>query len=454
MCQEGNVIRWIDGKISAFSKNKPIGLTEAREAELIELHYLSKQNNYYKGQVESLFILCQDYLNQKKRYNDLFVRAKNIEALSLEENDYKSLSMAKNYLGIALLELGFLEEAKLNFQSSLVHTAKVSEEFTKNTLYFKNFSLLSRYYELIGKNDSAIFYLNKSAKIFNKIPDSSLLKKNYMTDIYLDLAKQFIHSDNTNKAQIYLNKVNNNQYSDFVKADFYFLSAQLQLKINNKKTALEYFKKAETLANEIKYSQLSVKIYDELSDFYDHNNPKEQIFYLKKSSVLKDSIRESSRAQINDINLNSVKSNQSVFDEKTQYLLMFFSVLAVVFGLIFFFRKSIFKRTFKEKVEEKKSDFNLSLAELAQLAYDKDSSFCNTFMTIFPDFESKLLEINPSLKPLDIEVCIYIKLNFSTKQIAQLKNISVRAVEGRKYRMRKALGIKPEENMYLWMSEI
>ena len=169
---------------------------------------------------------------------------------------------------------------------------------------------------------------------------------------------------------------------------------------------------------------------------------------------MKDSIRESSRAQINDINLNSVKSNQSVFDEKTQYLLMFFSVLAVVFGLIFFFRKSIFKRTFKEKVEEKKSDFNLSLAELAQLAYDKDSSFCNTFMTIFPDFESKLLEINPSLKPLDIEVCIYIKLNFSTKQIAQLKNISVRAVEGRKYRMRKALGIKPEENMYLWMSEI
>ncbi len=55
---------------------------------------------------------------------------------------------------------------------------------------------------------------------------------------------------------------------------------------------------------------------------------------------------------------------------------------------------------------------------------------------------------------MDVEVCIYIKLNFTTKQIAQLKNVSVRAVEGRKYRIRKALGIKPDENMNVWMSEI
>ena len=78
------------------------------------------------------------------------------------------------------------------------------------------------------------------------------------------------------------------------------------------------------------------------------------------------------------------------------------------------------------------------MADLAQLAYNKDPSFCNVFKSKFPDFERKLLGINSSLKPLDIEVCIYIKLNFSTKQIAQLKNVSVRAVEGRKYRIRKA----------------
>ena len=43
-----------------------------------------------------------------------------------------------------------------------------------------------------------------------------------------------------------------------------------------------------------------------------------------------------------------------------------------------------------------------------------------------------------------------IKLNFSTKEIADYTFVTVRSVQTRKSRMRKRLNIMPEEDIYLW----
>jgi hypothetical protein len=307
----------------------------------------------------------------------------------------------------------------------------------------------------LGKKDSSRIYLNKTIQAFDKIPNSYFLKKRFATDVHLELAKYFIEVKNAKKAVFYLNEVKRNQYSDFVKADFYFLNAKLDLLLNKNTSALDYLKKTEALAVKINYNQLIIKIYDELAVLYEYKNPKKQILYLKKSSFLKDSIREINRTQINEINLNSRSNNKDyTVDERTKYIYIILIVFVAIATVLFFFRKKIFKKSSKAEEGDKVIITKVSLADLAQLAYNKDPSFCNVFKSKFPDFERKLLGINSSLKPLDIEVCIYIKLNFSTKQIAQLKNVSVRAVEGRKYRIRKALDIKQEENMYVWMSEI
>ncbi len=454
LCQEQDVISLIDSKISSFNNFGTKGLSDNREAELIELYYQSKQNDYYKGQVESLLILCHDYLYQRKRYHDVFIRAKDVEKLSLEAKDYKTTAIANNYIGIALLELGLLEEAKQNFKNSLSYSAKIPEEIIKNVVFFKNFRFLSRYYELSEQKDSSTIYLNKAVQAFDKIPNTYFLKRKFAADIHLELAKHFIEVKNAKKAFYYLNEVKRNQYSDFIKADFYFLNAKLDLLYNKRNSALDYLKKAETLAANINYNQLMIKIYDELAAFYEYKEPKEQIVYLKKSSVLKDSIREVNRAQINEINSYSRNNKEHLILDTAKYTyLVIIAFIVLIAGLLFFFRKSIFK---KETPIEKdnKAPSKVSLADLAQLAYANDPSFLNLFRKSFPAFEKKLLEINSSLKPMDVEVCIYIKLNFTTKQIAQLKNVSVRAVEGRKYRIRKALGIKPDENMNVWMSEI
>ena len=50
-----------------------------------------------------------------------------------------------------------------------------------------------------------------------------------------------------------------------------------------------------------------------------------------------------------------------------------------------------------------------------------------------------------------MEVCAYIKLNYSTKDIARFTNSSVRGIESKKYRIRKKFNLATNENLNNWM---
>ncbi len=54
----------------------------------------------------------------------------------------------------------------------------------------------------------------------------------------------------------------------------------------------------------------------------------------------------------------------------------------------------------------------------------------------------------PDLTPNDLRLCAYLRLNLSTKEIAQLLNISNRGVEISRHRLRKKLNIKKDEHLY------
>lgn len=96
----------------------------------------------------------------------------------------------------------------------------------------------------------------------------------------------------------------------------------------------------------------------------------------------------------------------------------------------------------------------IPVSTLLRLLNEDSNSFYIAFLEAYPHFSEKLLKINPTMKYSDIEFCAYIKLNLETKQIAQFKKISTRAVEGKKYRIRKKLNISSDVNMYIWMSKI
>ncbi|MHC1733308.1 MAG: hypothetical protein AB9888_14925 [Bacteroidales bacterium] len=62
-------------------------------------------------------------------------------------------------------------------------------------------------------------------------------------------------------------------------------------------------------------------------------------------------------------------------------------------------------------------------------------------------FFSKLKKRYPTLTPNDLRLCSYLRMNFTTKEIANLSNISTRAVEIARYRLRSKLSLNHDVNL-------
>jgi hypothetical protein len=81
--------------------------------------------------------------------------------------------------------------------------------------------------------------------------------------------------------------------------------------------------------------------------------------------------------------------------------------------------------------------------------------FAKHFDNVHSNYLKKLKEYCPELKASDLQLAAFLRLNLSTKEIAQLMNISVRGVETSRYRLRKKLGLTNDEaNLHEFLIEI
>ncbi len=83
---------------------------------------------------------------------------------------------------------------------------------------------------------------------------------------------------------------------------------------------------------------------------------------------------------------------------------------------------------------------------LTQLGANADSDnfwelYQNNFNLIHKNFFKNLKEKYPSLTPSDLRFCALLRLNLSTKDIAKFTQLSVRGVEGARYRLRKKFNL-------------
>ena len=80
---------------------------------------------------------------------------------------------------------------------------------------------------------------------------------------------------------------------------------------------------------------------------------------------------------------------------------------------------------------------------------DKDwEHFAQHFDKVHSDFVAILKDKHQNITPNELKLCTYLRMNLSTKEIAQLMNISVRGIEISRYRLRKKLGIATEISLF------
>lgn len=66
----------------------------------------------------------------------------------------------------------------------------------------------------------------------------------------------------------------------------------------------------------------------------------------------------------------------------------------------------------------------------------------------------KLKKNYPKLSQSELKICAYLYLNFSSKQISQLSNVTVRGVEIHRYRIRKKLGLQTGESLNSFLGNL
>jgi DNA-binding CsgD family transcriptional regulator len=80
--------------------------------------------------------------------------------------------------------------------------------------------------------------------------------------------------------------------------------------------------------------------------------------------------------------------------------------------------------------------------------------FSSHFDEAHSNFLKKVKSDHPALTPNDLQLCAFLKMNLTSKEIAALLNISLRSVEVKRYRLRKKLDLEHDKNLVEYLLEV
>jgi DNA-binding CsgD family transcriptional regulator len=78
---------------------------------------------------------------------------------------------------------------------------------------------------------------------------------------------------------------------------------------------------------------------------------------------------------------------------------------------------------------------------------DAKNSFDFRLITDNEDFFQNILKNHPDLTPAELKLCAYLRLNLSTKDLAEILNRSERTIESTRTNIRKKLRLEPKDNL-------
>ncbi len=87
------------------------------------------------------------------------------------------------------------------------------------------------------------------------------------------------------------------------------------------------------------------------------------------------------------------------------------------------------------------------IIELKNIAENSTNLFYPKFLSVYPSFICIIKDLNCNFNKSELEICAYIKLNYSTKDIARYTKSSIRSIESKKFRIRKKLKLATNEKL-------
>ena len=386
------------------------------------------------------------------------------ESLDYLENAENQLEKTKNPFLIAKLHgeygrnyasLGLINQSTDHLNTSIYYTKKIrNKKLREKLLYFYYTWKLANFDEL-----SLVDSVNSIQRKRLELSAQPLT--------FVHIAEKLIKNKELDSAEYFLNKAMeiSGDYSLYQKSMALLAYGKLYSERENYEKALEYYFRSLAISQQISRKSDITNAYKIISETYKlMNNEVKKNEYLEKYSDSKDSIEESERKALR-IPVDKIINQENQKEKKERnlaFIIIGVIILVCVSLLLFFTRRYVKKQKENEEIiietlnekSELQVKLNEAFDELSKLASTNDPFFLSRFKEVYPEFYEKLTTQYPQLTANDIRFSAFLRLNLTTKTIAQYKNISIRTIESRKYRLRKKLGLSSEVDLNKWMMEL
>ncbi|WP_415325846.1 hypothetical protein [Chryseobacterium sp. MMS23-Vi53] len=392
------------------------------------------------------------FLHQYKESLDYLEKAEN--QLEKTKNPFLIAKLHGEY-GRNFSSLGLINQSTDHLNTSIFYAKKIPNKKQKEKLLYFYYTWKLANFEELSIVDSVNSIQRKRME----------LTAQPLT--FVHIAQKLLKNKELDSAEYYLNKAMqiSGDYSLYQKAMTLYAFGKLQIEKQNYEKALEYYFQSLEISQRLSRKADITNTYKTISETYKlMNNEEKKNEFLEKYSDSKDSIEESEREALR-IPVDKIisKETQKEKEERTQaYIIIVSIILLSAMVITFFIRRYIKKQKETEEIinetlhetGELKVKLNEAFEELSKLASTNDPFFLSRFKEVYPEFYETLTTRYPHLTANDIKFSAFLRLNLSTKTIAQYKNISIRTIESRKYRLRKKLGLSSEVDLNKWMMEL
>lgn len=414
---------------------------------MIELN----KSNY--DQAEIFYLKAYEIRKDNNKIEDLMYSNVGLMTLYMKKND---LFKINTY---------FSEIQKLFDEGKIT---KEKDELPKSYLmrnYAYSFTLMGKYYHLQENYQVAIDYYSKALELLGKFPVDLPVIESNIAECYLKLNKL---NKALSLAQNNLSKIKGNLFSNEKKRNFKILE--------------EVYSKRKDYTNliRIKDSLLSQASFGSVFKIVDKFNELESNLLLtqKRSELIQNKIQYNTYlyiliigATILFFSLVSLRLNFNLQKEKTEKTQNEKKMLENELN-----HKKIQLINKSNYITQRNKNLNYLLDTIeknklsktsqdpTKLIQDKIKMILNSekinnrfeqqFEEVYPDFFKNLILIESKLTQQDLKLCAYLKMNQNTQEIAQLTGSSIRTVESQKYRLKKKLSLKKNNNLINFLHSI
>ncbi|MDN3694553.1 hypothetical protein QWZ06_20915 [Chryseobacterium tructae] len=425
--------------------------------QLNKKYYKQAENIGYKdGLAHCLINFAVADISSGNYKNGIFFLERAEKLLSKSDNIplkallYNELASLNNVMGLT-------DNAETYSKKSIFYTEKSNMEDQKGYSLGKIYISRAALLDTQKKYDSAVIYYHKAIKVAPFALSEIILAQHYLSyNKNMDSARVYVN--NAMKMVSQEKQLGAQQIGVYIIAgDFYMETKEYPKAETTYKAALQAMDATKNM-----YSEYLNYIYQKLAELYKTNgNTKEEYFYLNQYNKTKKDFDKKKEGAINLLANKFIADLKSEDKEnqKRNYIYWCLGGILLIFSGLYAFWKIKKLKTNKEALKsqtevlkDKLEDKNTE--ELIELARKNDSFFIIKFREVYPHFIAKLLTINPDLENSELVFCAMLKLNFSSKEIAQNMTIQHTSVQKRKSRVRKRLNISSDVDIYDFLNQL